>query len=129
MYLDWHHTNTRAGCAGFLFSTWLLPMRGKPVDEYARDKSERTIAASFKTICDVFLASSPFLAGDRPTIADLLAYQEIVQLAVVNHGYRASGKYPQLNSWMDRMEQLSHLLQVNGVLNKVAAKAVSRSRL
>ena len=104
-------------------------MRGKPRDEAMAKQMSRTLDATLSTMCNVFLRSNPFLAGERPTIADLLAYQEIIQLGVVAHPFRTSGKYPQVNAWLDRMEELPHLDSVNGVLRKVCAKAEARAKL
>lgn len=57
------------------------------------------------TINGVFLPIRPYLAGYDPTIADLLAYNEIIQLDLLgdNTLHRNAQQYPNVVAWLGRM--------------------------
>ena len=45
---DWHHSNTRRGCAGLVFNRVVAPWDGKPADAKAADDAESLLIASLK---------------------------------------------------------------------------------
>lgn len=79
-YLDWQHANTRAHGVGIYFNKILLPaMKKTEPDMEVVSKHEKEMARVEEQFASYFLASKPFITGDSPTIADLVAAVELEQ--------------------------------------------------
>lgn len=53
--------------------------------------------------------------SDKPTIADLSAYEELIQLNFTDFNY---SKYEKVMAWVKRMEQIPEVAEENVVFNK-----------
>ena len=88
---------------------------------------EKELHLAFKNLDRVFLKDGKhYLASnDQPTIADLLAYHEIIQLDLVdaNGPHTDASKYPNLVQWMERMKKLPHHDRVVATLRRQAERA------
>lgn len=123
-YLEWQHIDTRLNCAMFFQQKYLLPtLFGKPPDEKLLKLFEGRMKTTLHLIEDVWLKNSPYLIGDKITIADLLGVCEVEQPRMA--GYDPRTEYPKIAAWLERVRQdLSpHYDEVNKVLNKIAEKA------
>jgi glutathione S-transferase len=76
-----------------------------------------------KVLNNYFLGSTEFINSTEVSIADLAAYCELTQNRVI--GLDLS-QHPKVAAWMQRVEQLPHLKEVNEVLNKVIARSKSK---
>jgi glutathione S-transferase len=83
--LDWHHSNLRRGSVLFSLNTTLGPVLGFPVSKEAAAEGEKLLSSSLSTIDSIFLNDNgPFLLGaDKPSIADLSLFSEIMQFEVI----------------------------------------------
>ncbi|XP_068235988.1 glutathione S-transferase theta-1-like [Palaemon carinicauda] len=79
-YLDWQHTNTRKHGVGYFYNKIIVPvLTQKPVDAQLVDEHREALGQVEKLFVDYFLASKPFIVGDKLTIADLAAACEFEQ--------------------------------------------------
>jgi len=117
MYLDWHHANTRFGAAGLTFAKVFGPKMGTPAQqlELKVKEVEPVLKNSLKLINET-LTKRKFLCGDKISIADLLAANELEQLVLIKFDYSA---YPKVDSWLKSIRQLPNWNEVCKVLYKV----------
>ncbi|KAJ9583901.1 hypothetical protein L9F63_021758, partial [Diploptera punctata] len=123
-YLEWQHLDTRLNCGMFFREKHLAPLtrcRSSPhTDGLVITKRMKT---TLHLIEDVWLKDSPYLIGNKITIADLLGVCEVEQPRMA--GYDPRTEYPKIAAWIERVRQdLSpHYDEVNKVLDKIAQKA------
>jgi hypothetical protein len=146
--LDWHHSNTRAAAAPYVFNKVLAPKLGVTVSENDIIKSQKELEKGIQLHCysslanfhsaldgleNYWLKSSPFLAGTfyiyllsnntflgtQVSIADLSAACELSQLFLVNYDFASRQN---LNKWFSRMKAMEGFDQINVILEKVKAK-------
>jgi glutathione S-transferase len=55
------------------------------------------------------------VASDKPTIADLSAYEELIQLRFTDFDY---SKYENVMAWVKRMEQIPEVAEENKLFDK-----------
>lgn len=123
-YLSSHHSTTRSVSA-ILFRPFLLKVfkMGNWEDEDKKKAIDKTIkiVQSFEQI---WLSNSKFIVGDKPTIADLMAYNEIAQLSQIGLlNYEVDGNFTTLNTWMKEMRSLPFHDDVHKTLMKLAVIA------
>lgn len=53
--------------------------------------------------------------GEAPSIADLSAYQEIIQMRMMEYDFSA---YPLIQKWFKRMETIPEVAEENIIFNK-----------
>ena len=115
-YMHWHHTNTRR-CLTRLPAPTLLPHLGLSISENHMNAAQSTL----QSLNDSWLGDGGnsnmeerplYLAGtDSPTIADILAYEEIMQVKyivsddILNDIQLSSSRYENVWNWMERMKQ------------------------
>ncbi|XP_004537441.1 glutathione S-transferase 1 [Ceratitis capitata] len=76
-----------------------------------REKTQGVIEGY--VLMEKFLANSPYLVGDRLTIADLCCVATASSLAGVVE--LEQEKYPKLHAWMERLKKLPYYEEGNGV--------------
>ena len=118
-YLHWHHANTRS-CATYTFSKVLGPRMGMPSSERALQRAEGAVRAALDGLENVFLASTPFIFAEHPSIADLSAYEEVLSLHALAKWDLAGHR--RVTAWMARMQQLPHHADVHAILEKLRAR-------
>eukprot|EP00343_Euplotes_focardii_P010294 CAMPEP_0205827670 /NCGR_PEP_ID=MMETSP0206-20130828/32778_1 /ASSEMBLY_ACC=CAM_ASM_000279 /TAXON_ID=36767 /ORGANISM="Euplotes focardii, Strain TN1" /LENGTH=214 /DNA_ID=CAMNT_0053128797 /DNA_START=42 /DNA_END=686 /DNA_ORIENTATION=- len=97
-YMHWHHHNTRMVSAG-LFAPVVLKFPAPP-------GAKRAIKFALNTIERTYLGDRAYLCADTPTLADLLAYEELVQCLPKYCDLLDFGLYPNISAWMERMAKL-----------------------
>lgn len=116
-YLHWHHAGTRELMR--LTRPYLRPEEGKAAPT---DEDRAAAQAVWQQLEQGWLnhdknneqevhPPGPFIAGTpSPTIADLLAYEEVVQATVLSglDWSSSQDEYPHLTAWMDHMRQLPY---------------------
>jgi glutathione S-transferase len=80
---------------------------GAPID-HSRAKS---IAARVFQVIDAELSSQAFAVGNRPTIADIAGYSYI---AIAPEGGISLEPYPNIRSWLARIESLPDFVPMEG---------------
>lgn len=107
-YLSWHQNNTRLCSSGF-FAPNVRPDIAAALGADGIARAEKGARAALSTVDSHWLGGAPFLAGaDAPTVADLLAYEEIVQLAPAYGNLLDLTPYPHIGSWLERMAALPY---------------------
>jgi glutathione S-transferase len=92
-----------ATAAGPLF---LGPARARVIKAFGRDFDydlARSTAEALLAVMDAHLATSSWLVGDAATLADVACYSYI---AVADEGGIDLGAYPQVRTWLERVEGL-----------------------
>lgn len=103
-FMHWHHQGTRSLAA--VFAPFVRPDMACTDEEL--DRRMLNASSTLKTLESVWLDGSPFLAGQSSaTVADLLAYEEVVQLLpeYLNVGPEMA-PFPKVLAWCDRMKAL-----------------------
>lgn len=103
-YMHWHHSGTRSLAA--LLRPYLRPELNLQVTNEDRTKAMKaleTLNNGWLQGDDDFIATS-----SEPTIADLLAYEEIVQCTMTGtiQEEELAQEYPNVKEWTNRMSQL-----------------------
>lgn len=101
-YCHWHHSNTRLLAPAYFAPLVRPDMAFEPVQlESFRAGATRALV-SLET---AWLAGSPYIGGSgRMTIADLMAYEQVAEVAPQFMNLVAFDSYPNLRAWMSRME-------------------------
>ena len=89
MYLDWHHANIRMGAGGYMFKKFfsgLMDKNGVWVPEDSVNESFKIMTRSLKQIENIWLplnSPTPFMFGDKPSIADLSLAGEVANMEAI----------------------------------------------
>jgi glutathione S-transferase len=112
-YLHYHHRNVREASIGLM-----TPKLRKDLDipEVMQASAIRTLKGALGTLESLWLADSQFLVGDSVTIADLAAYVEIGQLQPQFANVFDLSGYPNVQSWLNAMQQVDSHDDVHVVL-------------
>jgi len=103
-YLEWQHVNTRLYCAMFFQHKFVKPrMFQRPADERSVTKFQGLMENCLHEIEHIWLkdGEKKFIAGDKITIADLLACCELEQPGMAD--YDVFTKYPVIGQYRDRV--------------------------
>jgi len=117
-FLHWHHNNLRQSASRLFFNTFNASAFGIPVVEGSSEEAARTLRRALK-LMDSWLAESKFLAGAEPTIADLSATCELVQLEAMRFNLN---DFAAVEHWLSRMKRMQHYAEVHEAWNKVLPK-------
>ncbi|TRY80481.1 hypothetical protein TCAL_02978 [Tigriopus californicus] len=108
-YLHWQHLNTRAGCAMYFRTKWLMPMlKQSPADEAKVESRLMTMEEALAKVQSVWLdeGRKKYLVGDAVSVADIMLCCEMEQPLVA--GYDIRQKWPKLGEYMDRIKEDLH---------------------
>lgn len=93
---------------------------------YKEEIARKDVYKALKAVSTYYLGKSNFIAGDKPTIADLSAYYEIQFLLLTGENFE---KWPVIKGWLDRMGQIKEVKQANQVFIKVIGKFNPNAKL
>ncbi|XP_065919350.1 uncharacterized protein [Dysidea avara] len=96
-YLDWHHTNTRAGAAMYFANQMIPRFTGGEIDMSKVEEAWKKLHKSIKLIEGHFLANTNYLAGDEISIADVQAVCEFTQLWMPDYKVYEAGS--RIDTW------------------------------
>ena len=115
-YLHYHHRTVRDASVGFV-----APKFRKDLDipEAILKSARATLENALHALESVWLAKSPYLAGDQLTLADFAAYVELGQLKPAFANVYDFTPYPNVQSWLDRMEKVDGHDDVHVVLAEI----------
>lgn len=105
-YMHWHHSHTRH--LSKLIRPFLRPEYPEPTVQDQERAHE-----IFTSIHDFWLGDAEWIAARHTqhptmTIADILAYEEMVQLTMTGLITEMDEDYPAIFDWMERMGQVKH---------------------
>lgn len=106
-YMHWHHTNTKK------LSALTIPfLRPDLAGAYSKAEPEETARKVLQSLDQAWLKNRSYIASteeddERPSIADMLAYEEVVQATMLlDSAVVDLAEYPSLKAWTQRMESL-----------------------
>lgn len=116
-YLDYHHIGTRGGVGQLIYNVVVKPSAGRAPMPSKEEISRYVQGAkvSIDNIAHMWLRDKPFICGDAPTVADLAAYAEIIQLVLLPDFVIGNER---VKAWMKRMEALPHYESIHRSLFK-----------
>eukprot|EP01083_Nonionella_stella_P266239 900899_1 len=125
-YLNWHHENVRLVTTGYI--VYLLRSDVDPKKWNIQSiKTNRKLAGfGLKVIENEWLSYNDYIVGNKLSIADLLCYEEVVQLRWWNLIDNFSSKYPNIDKWLDRMQKVPCHDEVHQVLDKMKGYIAQR---
>ncbi|KAK1328256.1 hypothetical protein QTO34_011828 [Cnephaeus nilssonii] len=101
-YLGWHADFIRGTFGVCLWAQVLAPLIGVQVPEEKVKRNRAAVDQALQQLEDQFLGDKAFLTGQRVTLADLMALEELMQ--VVALGYDVFEARPRLAAWRGRVE-------------------------
>ncbi|PRP80155.1 hypothetical protein PROFUN_12238 [Planoprotostelium fungivorum] len=127
-YLDWHHGGTRIA-AQMIFAKVMAPAQGINVSGDQLKTSIGKLEFALDTLEKVWLKNDEFLTGAKPSVADLSAVCELMQLEMIE--YDIFKNRPKLEKWYRSMSKVEHFQEVTAVFQKVSAlfREKNRSKL
>ncbi|XP_029960392.1 glutathione S-transferase theta-1a [Salarias fasciatus] len=132
-YLAWQHTGMRAHGSKVFILRCLYPLvLGSEAPQQKMDDAVAELKQSLDLLENFFLQNRPFIAGDKISVADLVAIVEIMQ--PVGSGFDVFADRPKLTAWRDavKKEVGDKLFDEahEGIMNaKEAVKRVDKARL
>ena len=127
-YIIRHHLNIRRACASLVFTEYFLPLRGKQVDEETLKPLRMDVIETLRKFESVFLGDTLFIAGEDASIADIIAYNEIIQMDLIDGDHRDPKQFPILVDWLYRMSHLPYHDEVVDVITSIL-NTTRRSKL
>jgi glutathione S-transferase len=115
-FMHWHHAGTRTIAGGFAVP-YLRPDLAKALGEDGLEKAKKSAVNALQLLETLWLASGPFVAADHPTLADLLAYEEVAQVAPNFFNIVDLAAYPRVESWLARMAALPYHEEAHAALS------------
>lgn len=101
-YLSWQHTALRPHGSKLFWLRLLIPkILGVEVSQDKMDAALDDLNGSLKLLEEKFIQDRPFIAGDRVSLADLVAIVEVMQ--PVGCGLDVFAGRPLLGAWRDRV--------------------------
>ncbi|XP_010553511.1 PREDICTED: glutathione S-transferase T1 [Tarenaya hassleriana] len=132
--LDWHHSNLRAGAAGYVLNTVLAPSLGLPLNPRAAAEAEKLLSKSLSKLETFWLKGSNskfLLSSNQPSIADLSLVCELMQLQVLEEKdrLRLLGPYEKVQKWIENTRNVTmpHFDEVHEILFK-AKERIQKQR-
>ena len=85
-YLDFHHLNTRR-CSYLAFHLLFAPILKTGDPTFDEKHTYRTVRSALRNFEGIYLQDKKFIGGDKPCIADLVAFFDITMLEVLDFDY------------------------------------------
>lgn len=102
-YLHYHHRNVREASIGLVAPKIRKDLN---IPEVIQQAARSGLTRALRAIDTGWLARSPYLAGDRPSLADFAAYVEIGQLQAEFTNLFDFEPFPKVREWLARMKQV-----------------------
>ena len=118
-YLHFHHENTRKVTVGFLAP---LLRTDISLDKWNPNslKTDRKLAIyALNVIENNYLSSHKFIVDNNLSLADILCYEELIQIKQWDIIKNSAQKYPNIYAWIQRMEKLPNHDKTHRIMNKL----------
>jgi len=122
-YMEWQHLNIRTHGSLFIMEKYMVPRKTKkPVNEAKAAIHLKGFKTCLEQMENIWLKDRPFIAGEKISIADLLAAAEIDETAI--GGYDAKDHHEKIREYLERVGSAihPHYDEANAMLNKLAMK-------
>ncbi|XP_068952676.1 glutathione S-transferase theta-1-like [Petaurus breviceps papuanus] len=104
-YLAWQHLNIKKHCTKVLWMKMVIPHFFKnTVSEEKLKETMVEMSHSLDLLKKKFLKDKPFLTGNRISLADLMAVEDVVQ--VISVGCNVFENRPWLKVWLEKVESI-----------------------
>lgn len=114
-YLHYHHRNVRE-CSMLVAAK---VRKDLAFSANAQEQTRKTIASVLQVLNDAYLANTPYLLGDQPTLADIAACVEVGQLSAQYTNLFDLEPHANVVGWLQRMQTLSGYEQVHVPLKEL----------
>ncbi|XP_041057798.1 glutathione S-transferase theta-1-like [Carcharodon carcharias] len=102
-YLAWQHTTIRyQGSRIFMFRSLLPALTGQPIPKDRMDEALEDLRKSIQIFEDKFLQDKLYIAGEKVSLADLVALVELMQ--PLGSGFDPLEGRPKLIEWRERVK-------------------------
>ena len=118
-YLHWHHENTRKVTGGFLRVLLRPDTRIDAVRPAALRNTRKLAKYALAVIEGEWLEKHEFIVDDALSLADILCFEELVQLKQWPLIAGAEQTYPNIFRWIGRMERVKGYAQTHRILAKL----------
>ena len=104
-FMHWHHGGTRQLASGFVVP-YFRPDLAAKLGEEGVSKAKNASLGHLKVFESAWLAKGDYVAGSQPTLADLIAYEEVAQLSPRFLNLLDFAEFPRTEAWLARMAAL-----------------------
>ncbi|KAG1691124.1 hypothetical protein DVH05_027199 [Phytophthora capsici] len=115
-YLHWHHTNARLITPKVLVPLMHTKQNIATPEEAILVRDTPALLTKLSELMEKFLVKDFVAETDQPTLADIAAYCEFVQIELM--GIFDFSKYPKLTAWLKRMKTVPHHDEIHEPLNQ-----------
>jgi glutathione S-transferase len=119
-YMHWHHEGTRAA-----MTQLTVPFLRPDLPLSVTNQSRQSVGRTLSKLDQAWLKDTLFLtSNERPSIADLLAYEEIAQATMTGILEELTpDNYPRLYDWVSRMQELPFHTEAHAALKALGSLA------
>lgn len=96
-----------------MFRKYISPLTGKPATKESIEESLVIFARSLKLLETYWLANTPYLNSDQPTIADISAACELAQTTTLLLFVDNPKKFPKVYAWLERMLAMPGMKEIH----------------
>lgn len=104
-FLSWSHSGLRPVSLAY-FAPFVRPDKASACGDDWREHGLKTVKSAATTLDSYWLARTPFLAAEHPTIADLCAYEELTQFDGGHGALYDYAPHANVRRWLDEMARL-----------------------
>eukprot|EP01084_Bolivina_argentea_P176199 304968_1 len=105
-YLQWHHENTRKITTGFLMVLLRPDIDINKFNPSVLITQRKLAKIALRINENNHLSKHDYIVDNKPSLADILCYEEVVQLKQWDIVPNAQRDYPNIFKWIERMEKL-----------------------
>lgn len=125
--IDWHHQGTRQ-IAAWVFTHAIGPRIGMSYDPKVQERNKKNGENALAELEKNFLADSPFILSDTISIADISAFEEVIQMDLLIPQFSMSEKYPKISAWQKKVKSQPFYDEIHNVLEKVVAAGQKKAK-
>ncbi|KAK1946791.1 Glutathione S-transferase T1 [Phytophthora citrophthora] len=115
-YLHWHHTNARLITPKVLVPLMHTKQNIATPEEAILVRDTPALLTKLSELMEKFLVKDFVAETDQPTLADIAAYCEFVQVELM--GIFDFSKYPKVSAWLKRMKTVPHHDEIHETLDQ-----------
>jgi len=122
-WLDWHQSNTRLALSNYFFkNTFLKKLEAAGIKRKVFETEE--MVQKVLQFLNKILKDKKYIVDNEISIADLIISSEINQLCLMNYDF---SKVPNVQSYLERINRIPEIKDVNSRAIKIAKKINIRS--
>lgn len=122
-FMHWHHRDGARQLAKLQVSK-IRPDLGYTTTDKDMEQAHQVL----KALEEGWLQKEDFVAGPHVTIADMMAYEEIIQVTMMGLLPQVA-EYPRVQAWMDRMKKVPYHEEAHLSLQLLGSLAVENNEM